>query len=64
MKLIFYDMHPYASSVRIRLTIYEMKHSSVSHFTVKQSSKQQFGIGPLSFALFVPSWLNYNSFSF
>lgn len=35
MNLIFYDKHPYASSVRIRLTIYEMKHSSVSHFTVK-----------------------------
>lgn len=35
MKLIFYDMHPYASSVHIRLNIYEMKYSSVSHFTVK-----------------------------
>lgn len=25
MALIFYDMHSFASSVRIRLTIYEMK---------------------------------------
>lgn len=64
MALIFLDMHSYASSVRIRLTIYEMKLLRFTFYHQNKAPNDNCTLDLKALLCFVPSWLNYNSFSF